>query len=491
MSNDIKFDPMTGEPIEEAAEEAVQETAAAAEEAVEAAPAAAQETVQAAAEAAPAADAVQADATAPKKGKAGKLVAGIVAAAAVVTGGVFGAKSLVGGGSPVDQFRTAVDNTFVADEMTESLSKTGDILEDGKYAIDAAINVQGQDINLTLNTEDGKLSLEGGAKVQGMDIDAALFMDDEKITVDLSKLADVAPLSYDYTTDKSDKSDSYVVKMIGSDTLKQIDGILKMAKSMTGKVDQEKVKDAVYAKMEELEYDELDEKEFTIGGEKVSCAGYETTMTGEFLYDLYNEVYKEAYGKTFDEMMEEIEKLGVADVNTDDLKKQMKEMDEIDMKFYLNDDKFAMIGLAGEADEQEYDVELTFEGKDIPWHTMTLKDVENDQEYKLTTEDKDDTIVYTYEGNGSEGKIEYTKEDGSFEVFTNDQSVAKGTIKTDGDAVVIGVSEVSGQSVNATVTISDDVDVKDAPEGAKDVLELSDQDFSDIANKIVSKFYGM
>ena len=42
MSNDIKFDPMTGEPIKQAAEETVQETAAAAEEAVEAAPAAAE-----------------------------------------------------------------------------------------------------------------------------------------------------------------------------------------------------------------------------------------------------------------------------------------------------------------------------------------------------------------------------------------------------------------------------------------------------------------
>ena len=110
MSNDIKFDPMTGEPIRQPAETpapAAQETQAPAPEA--AAPAA-QEAVQAA------------QAPAPKKGKTGKIIAGVVAAAAVVTGGVFGAKSLtdggLGGGSPVDQFRTAVENTFVADDTS-------------------------------------------------------------------------------------------------------------------------------------------------------------------------------------------------------------------------------------------------------------------------------------------------------------------------------------------------------------------------------------
>lgn len=500
MSNDIKFDPQTGEPIAQTTPTPAQPEQAAAEPAPTPAeteqpaafdPQTGEPVAQTAQAPAEQTQAPTEQAQAPKKGKAGKLIAGVVAAAAVVTGGVFGIKSMTGGGSPVEQFRTAVDNTFVSDEMTDQFKAAGDIAEDGTYAIDAAINVEGQDVNLRLDTADGKLSLDADAKIQGMDLAASLFMDDQKITVDLSKLADVDPLSYDYTTDKSGASDSYVVKMIGEDTLKQVDSILQMTKSMTAAPDRDKIEDAVYDKLGELDYEELDEKEFTVGGDKVSCTGYETTMTGEFLYELMNDVYKEAYGKTLDEMMKEMGSLGVDTSQTDDLESQMKEMDEIDMQFYLNDEKFAMLGFETKADDKDVDVEITFEDKDIPWHQMTIKNVEDDQEIKLNVEDTDDKLVYTLEGNGSGGSLEYAKEDGAFEVKADDETVAKGMIKADGDKLTVKIDEVSGQSVAATVDITDDVEVKDAPENTKDVLEMSESDFSEIANKIISKFYGL
>ena len=493
MSNDIKFDPQTGEPIEQTTPTPAEPEQAAAEPTP--APAEPEQTAafdpQTGEPIAQTAPIAAEQAQTPKKGKAGKLVAGVVAAAAVVTGGVFGIKSMTGGGSPVDQFRTAMDNTFVSDEMTDQFKAAGDIAEDGTYAIDAAINVEGQDVNLRLDTEDGKLSLDAGAKIQGMDLAASLFMDDEKITVDLSKLADVDPLSYNYTTDKSDASDSYVVKMIGEDTLKQVDSILQMTKSMTAAPDRDKIEDAFYDKLGELDYEELDEKDFTVGGDTVSCTGYETTMSGEFLYELINDVYKEAYGKTLDEMMKEMESLGVDTGQTEDLESQMKEMDEIDMQFYLNDEKFAMLGFETKADDSDVDVEITFKDKDIPWHQMTIKNVEDDQEIKLDVEDADDKLIYKLEGNGSGGSLEYTKEDGAFEVKADDETVAKGTIKADGDKMTVELDEVSGMSVDAKVDITDDVEVKDAPENAKDILEMSESDFSQLANKIISKLYGL
>lgn len=484
MSNDIKFDPMTGEPIRQPAET----PAPAAQETQTPAPETAAPTAQEAAQAA--------QAPAPKKGKTGKIIAGVVAAAAVVTGGVFGAKSLtdggLGGGSPVDQFRTAVENTFVADEMTESVKAAGDMMEDGSYAVDAAIEAQGQEITVRVDTEKGKMSLDVGAKVSGMDVDGTLFVDDQKITADLNKPADIDPLSYDFTSDKSDKSDSYIVKLIGADNIKTIDSMLRMVQSMTGSQDKDKVQDTFYNKLEELDYDELEEKEFTVGGEKVSCGGYETTMTGEFIYDLMDAVYEEAYGKGISDMIDELANMGADVSDTEEFESTIKDMDEIDVKYYLNDGKFAMLNFATESDDGDVDVEIYFEGKDIPWHEMTIKNVESDQEVKLTTEDKDDELVYAIETDGEEqARLEYSKDDGSFKAISGDETVAEGKIKVEGDTVKVEIDEISGQDVSLSCDISDDADVKAAPEGAKDILDMSEADFTAIATQIMSKMYGL
>ena len=181
-----------------------------------------------------------------------------------------------------------------------------------------------------------------------------------------------------------------IVKLIGADNIKTIDSMLRMVQSMTGSQDKDKIQDSFYKKLEELDYDELEEKEFTIGGEKVSCGGYETTMTGEFIYDLMDTVYEEAYGKGISDMMDELADMGADVSDTEEFESTIKDMDEIDVKYYLNDGKFAMLNFATESDDGDLDVEVYFEGKDIPWHEMTIKNVESDQEVKLTTEDKDE-----------------------------------------------------------------------------------------------------
>ena len=56
--------------------------------------------------------------------------------------------------------------------------------------------------------------------------------------------------------------------------------------------------------------------------------------------------------------------------------------------------------------------------------------------------------------------------------------------------MTISVKEVSYQDVDATVVISDDVDVAKAPE-AQDVLSMSASDFAKIGTVISKLMYGM
>ena len=105
----------------------------------------------------------------------------------------------------------------------------------------------------------------------------------------------------------------------------------------------------------------------------------------------------------------------------------------------------------------------------------------------------EDGSVTTYElaSNGSTGGTgEYDKDSGDLTVYSGDEVVFKGTIEGGKDEVTFSVQEMSDQDVDATVVISDDVDVAKAPE-AQDILSMSAADFAKIGTVISKLMYGL
>ena len=75
-------------------------------------------------------------------------------------------------------------------------------------------------------------------------------------------------------------------------------------------------------------------------------------------------------------------------------------------------------------------------------------------------------------------------------MYSGDEVVLKGTLEGGKDEVTISVQEMSDQDVDATVVISDDVDVAKAPE-AQDILSMSAADFAKIGTVISKLMYGL
>ncbi len=459
--SEIRFDPQTGEPI-------------------------APQTPQA----------PQASAPAPKKSNAGKIIACVVAAAVVIGGGAFAVKNLVGGGgrgvfgkgTPYEQIKAASEATFVADDMTGQLKAASEIMQDGKYAFDVSADVSGQDVKAEVDADKGNFSI----KVSAMGMEGTLYFDEEKITLDASGLG-IDPLSYNYTADKADAADSYVGSMIGTDNLEQIDSLLKMAYSVAGmnKADKEEIEKTVDEKFETLEYEELEEEEITIGDDTITCGGFSTTVSGEFLAELIDEVAEKSYGKSLTDLVDELSSMGVDTGDVTDPLAQIKEMEDIDLQFYINEGKLAQIRFQTTTDGQDIDGSVQFAGEDIPWHEMYI--VNNDGEGEASLIAHEDGGVTTYElaSDGyTEGSVEYDKDSGDLTVYSGDEVVFRGTLEGGKDEVTISVKEASYQDVDATVVISDDVDVAKAPE-AQDVLSMSASDFAKIGTVISKLMYGM
>ncbi len=456
--SEIRFDPQTGEPI--------------------------------------APQTPQAPAPAPKKSNAGKIIACVVAAAVVIGGGAFAVKNLVGGGgrgvfgkgTPYEQIKAASEATFVADDMTGQIKAASEIMEDGKYAFDINGDVSGQDVKAQIDADKGNYAI----KVAAMGMEGTLYFDEEKVTLDASSLG-IDPLSYSYTADKADAADSYVGSMIGTDNLEQVDSLLKMVYSIaaTNKADKEEIEKAIDEKFESLEYEELEEEEFKVGDDTIKCGGFSTTVSGEFLAELIDEVAEKSYGKSLTDLVDELSAMGVDTGDVTDPLAQVKEMEDIDLQFYINEGKLAQISFQTKADDQDIDGSVQFAGEDIPWHEMYIVNNAGEGEASLIAHEDGSVTTYELASNGStEGTVEYDKDSGDLTVYSGDEVVFKGTIEGGKDEVTFSVQEMSDQDVDATVVISDDVDVAKAPE-AQDILSMSAADFAKIGTVISKLMYGL
>ena len=435
-------------------------------------------------------EAPQTSAPAPKKkGKKGGLIAGIIAAL-VVVGGIFAFTKFFNNPTPYGRIKKAAENAFVQDEMTEQFNEVKDIMGDGTYAADGTFDGGGQKVKVEIDTDKGDLS----AKISAVGLSGAAYMDDKTITVDASALG-LGILGYDYASDKADKADSYIGSAVGTQNLQAIDTLLKMFHAAAGMDEErrEEIQDLIDEKCESLEYEELERKDQNVNYSFYECDGYSTTVSGEFLADLLDDVSEKAFGKSLTDLSEELASLsGSADEATGILTR-LKEMDDIELAFYIDDDEMLRkVDIKANTDNQNIDSTLTLEDEEIPWHDMTFKDNNSDFYIAWDTEKFGDTttydlVVFDYERMRIDyggGNLDFTLLD------TNGDAFLGGTLENGEDEVTVNLHDLPDENMNGKIVISDDSNVAKAP-AAKDILNMSQSDFEQLAEIISRLMYGL
>ena len=461
---EIRVDPYTGEPI--APKEAATPQAPKAPEAP------------------------QTPAPAPKKkGKKGGLIAGIIAAL-VVVGGIFAFTKFFNNPTPYGRIKKAAENAFVQDEMTEQFNEVKDIMGDGTYAADGTFDVGGQKVKVEIDTDKGDLS----AKISAVGLSGTAYMDDKTITVDASALG-LGILGYDYASDKADKADSYIGSAVGTQNLQAIDTLLKMFHAAAGMDEErrEEIQDLIDEKCESLEYEELERKDQNVNYSFYECDGYSTTVSGEFLADLLDDVSEKAFGKSLTDLSDEFASLSGSAGEATGILSQLKEMDDVELTFYIDDDEMLRkVDIKASTDSQNIDSTLTLEDEEIPWHDMTFKD--NNSDFYIAwdvTENGDATayelIVFDYKRLS----IEYGGGDLDFTLLdTNGDAFLGGTLENGEDEVTVNLHDLPDENMNGKIVISDDSNVAKAP-AAKDILNMSQSDFEQLAEIISRLMYGL
>ena len=461
--SEIKFDPQTGEPV-----------------APKQQPAQPAEPVPAQAQ------------PAPKKGNGGKIAAVIIAAVVLLGGGAFAAKSLLGGGlgggTPYEQIKAAAKKTFVSDDLTDQVKMISQIMKDGTYAVDASFTVSGQDFSFDLDVDKGNLSLSGS----GAEYDGALYMDSEKVILESESLG-IDPLSYSYTSDKSGAADSYLGSMIGSESLSEIDSLLKLAYSLANTDDsnQKEIEKQIDEQFEELVYEELDKEDFTVNDKTVRCGGYSTTVSGEFLADLVDHVAEKVLGRSLTDFISEVNAIGGSGAAEDPLA-NIRALKDIELDIYISDGRIFRVDIDTE-DETGEEVKgaVSFVGEDIPWHETVFFDEENNETGRLSVEEDGAKTIYEFSyADGAQGSLEYDSDVGDLTCYSGDEVALRGLISSKPGNVDVLLYEASGAEVDVDVTFSEDAEVAEAPE-ARDILTLSESDVSELVSGIYSLLFGL
>ena len=255
----------------------------------------------------------------------------------------------------------------------------------------------------------------------------------------------------------------------------------------------EEIQDLIDEKCESLEYKELERRDEDINFSFYECDGYSTTVSGEFLADLLDDVSEKAFGKSLTDLSDEFASLSGSAGEATGILSQLKEMDDVELTFYIDDDEMLRkVDIKASTDSQNIDSTLTLEDEEIPWHDMTFKDNNSDFYIAWDTEKFGDTttydlVVFDYERMRIDyggGNLDFTLLD------TNGDAFLGGTLENGEDEVTVNLHDLPDENMNGKIVISDDSNVAKAP-AAKDILNMSQSDFEQLAEIISRLMYGL
>ena len=445
---------------------------------------------QAAAEpqnAAPASDYYQAPYTsnveAPKGGKKWLVPALCAAGVLAVVAIVFCAVSLFKG--PKSKIGKAVTKTFAdAGYLAKDLGAFN--YDSGKYSTTVSGKYQKVEIGMGFSLNKDKMQMSASVKDKDVDLSAILELGKKAVKAKLNGTDYKKVLVYDFLSD--DKGD--LADIVGEKNLEQLDEALTaFADSLEkGKTSSKKYEKVVSKWLNGLKIEKEDTKSIKVDGEKRDCKGYSVEITPDDIMELADSII---------DLVEEdaadlLEKMGYDDLDKlkDDLEKELDDMEDIEIEFYLYKDMFAAIDIVYEDDE----LYIEFNGGDYRLQNVKVYDgKKSDDKVVLelkgkTSGDKETMSVEVAEALKAE--YSYDKKSGKFEVSVStfnkwygdysEAFILKGTLECSKSKVTLSIKDISvaGTSIpldKLEITISSK-DEMDAMKGTEFSIDKAEED---------------
>lgn len=378
---------------------------------------------------------------------------GVAAVAAVIIVAVVSGVFL----SPSQKVALAATNTFkeagLIGDMITSLGKVGESDKSTTYVM---IDAEGTTIEGEYRHTKGDKQLWVLADVSEMpEIEGTLTLTKKEVQL-------YAPIAGDYLFlyNYVDENDGDLIDELPDEAVEAINKALaELYRGENSKVTKNLKKD-IEKWWKEIEVEEVDKEEYEINGKDVDCVGYEMVIDEDVLADLIDILTENVVAYMEEEDFDEIDPDDFEDA-MDEMKDSLDGMPKFVITTYVDSNKLAAIVM--EAKGEDGKIEILFEGGDYRAQNVTVE-VNGDEVFKIEGEvDGDEETMefilcnygyYNYETDSYEEKdytvaeYEYDRKSGDFEITipnNYDEEATftiEGNIKCDNNGVVITDGEM-------------------------------------------------
>lgn len=389
---------------------------------------------------------------------------------------------------------SATTNTLTSGKFFENTEKFFSYFDDD-CGVDITINSDafGLTGDLEYNQSKKQAYVNASVNTNGQAIDFTTKLDNESLSLQVPILSEKV-YKYNYKKEGtgylSQIANSYGVKL--SDYNKQIENFMSKNNSDLGFND---LKEFSITLVDKLNLKKTDKAKYTINGKEQECQGYTGLITSEYLEDVidsyadYIEKATKVTGQNpFDNMGEDPFK---------DARESVKDSDDLDITFYLYDDRLVAIKLVDNKNSSN-NIEIQFNGGA---YILENYKISISSEGEVGTLEKCGSTVgsketATYKIDGVEFmNTSYDSESGEYSLVAlddYDQTKIAGILIVDDSGATFTIDEIVSPSTTERVSVSFNVNknsnVPDSLSGTEvDLNNLSAQDFAQELTEISTK----
>ena len=397
----------------------------------------------------------------------------------------------------------AAKNTFVKNELLKDLD-AADQVADGNYTFAVEYNgeVYGEGFvvkaSYQQNTEQKKHSINGKVEYYDTKMDFHEYMDEDGMLVSIPK---IYPDVFGYYF--NEETDGYITEVLGDDFFEALDDLCvtsmnDMAAGARMRADYLTVFKDNY---DALEFENADKAVFQIEGKDVTCKGYKTTLTEENVggcLEQLSEVYDSYNKNTIRDLKTMLKELGmdadeIADLDDnvfDTWRDEIDDMPDLDVTFYIYKDRLAAVVVTGTDETGDMECDVEFRGGTTPTQNTFITYTLNDDSAMLKilgkTEDSVEKtkIVEVVEGEKKTlASIDYDYKNKELEVETDETSFTAEIDNSD-KGLVVAMTDINDTGAELKLTLKRGSNIK-KPEGdIFDIGTASEEDLYDLVYDI-------
>lgn len=413
----------------------------------------------------------------------------VVLAVGLVVSGAFS--------GPAGKIRRAAGNTFK--EMPHFVQDLQGLsmLNTGEYTLGAKITMEEESLEAEFRSTASEKQVY--AKINLDDIPEMTLL----AGVDKSRLKLQVPELLDqvFIYDFKGKNNGYLMEEFDEEELELVNSLFEdlNADSIDTNKFYGELTAVILDEFNALEFEKADKEKYRVDGEKRTCSGYITEITEDNMVNIIDGL-EEVVNKYVDEDMNELlEESGesIEDV-FEDLRDEFEDMDEIELSFYLYKNMLACVKIDTDSDAA---IEVLFKGGDYRMQNIEIVEETRSGEYtyEMKGSTSDTTEKFKFISNGNKDRaleIEYDYKSGDFEIQQDSYTdiMIKGNLKGSASKIVIKLEEFEYDydmlaGAELEVTLSDSVKMGKFSGKEFDLGNASEDDFEDLGDDLEDAIY--